>query len=69
MFMTTILPLLILGAIFISTDRAWAGSNAGIIPSCLQQYWKASRASLSVADVYFTLLLSNKKECSGPIPG
>ena len=68
-FITMISSLLILGAILIRAAKAWAGSNAGIMPSVLQQYWKASKASSSVADTYLTLFCSNKKECSGPIPG
>src|SRR5690606_25177340 len=41
-------------ASFGRTASAWALSSAGMIPSSLQQSWKASSASSSVMGMYFT---------------
>jgi len=55
----------------LSTARAsaWAGSSAGMIPSNREHSWKASSASSSVAETYFTRPLSCSQACSGPMPG
>ena len=50
MFMRMILSFGNCLASFCVKARACAGSNAGMMPSCLAQSWKASSASLSVAE-------------------
>ena len=49
--------------------NAWAGSNAGIIPSNLLHNSKAAKLSSSVVERYLILPKSCNQECSGPIPG
>ena len=58
-----------LGAIFIASANACAGSRLGEISSRSLTNLKASRASSSVADVYLALPLSFKKQCIGLTEG
>ena len=66
---TKIDPLCIVRAHLIAYAKACADSIAGMIPSNLESKKKASAASSSVTDSYFTLPISCRKACSGPTPG
>src|SRR5690606_39092145 len=57
------------GARLKASASAWALSRAGMMPSRRQQWWKASRASLSLIGTYSTRLISCSQACSGPTPG
>src|SRR6185312_1124215 len=56
-------------AIFTTCAMAWADSRAGMMPSSLDSSMKASSASWSVTEKYFTRPISFSQLCSGPTPG
>ena len=58
-----------LGAIFIASAKAWAGSRLGEISSSSVTNLKASNASSSVAYVYLALPTSFKRQCIGLTDG
>ena len=57
------------GAIRIASANAWDGSREGEIFSKLETNLYAFKASSSLAEVYFALFVSFKKQCKGDIPG
>ena len=57
------------GATLATWAMACADSSAGMMPSSLESSMKASSASWSVMEKYFTRPISFSQECSGPTPG
>ena len=68
-FTIMIVSILIFGAIFMASAKAWLGSKLGFKFSYLVTIWYAFKASSSLAAVYLALLVSFKKQWSGEIPG
>ena len=68
--LTTMMSSLdMVGAISLAYATAWELSIAGIIPSVLDSYSKASTAWSSVTATYSALSMAFRCACSGPMPG